>query len=185
MKFEDRYHSAVRTSNLKSEEKTTFSASDVMGAAGFAGKEMRSAETSDPSRGQPLAMALMRLLSGDNHASAEILALLSAKVIGKAHRTGPEIGQPAALMVSAIVLDHFRDRRCRACRGHGFELIRGAPAIGDKECQRCRGTGMKPFETMFKPERVELARWLAAELERELAKAGPAAMAALAPRLTL
>jgi hypothetical protein len=185
MKFEDRYHSSVRTSNLKSEAKTTFSSSDVLGAAGLAGKTRRASETSDSRPGQPLAMALMRLLTGDNHASAEVLAILSVKVIGKAHRIGPEIEQPAALMLSALVLGHFRDQRCRSCKGHGFELIKGAPAIGDKQCTHCDGTGNRPFDAMFKAERVDLARWLAAELDRELAKAGPAAMAALAPRLVL
>ncbi len=185
MKFEDRYHSAVRTSNLKSEEKTTFSASDIMGAAGLASKPRTASETSDSRPGQPLAMALLRLLSGDNHASAEVLAILSVKVIGKAHRVGPDIEQPAALMLSALVLGHFRDRRCRSCKGHGFELIKGAPAIGDKQCLQCDGTGNRPFDAMFTADRVDLARWLAAELDRELAKAGPAAMAALAPRLVL
>jgi hypothetical protein len=185
MKFEDRYHSAVRTSNLKSEEKTTFSASDIMGAAGLASKPRTASETSDSRPGQPLAMALLRLLTGDNHASAEVLAILSVKVIGKAHRLGPEIEQPAALMLSALVLGHFRDGRCRSCKGHGFELIKGAPAIGDKQCPQCDGTGNRPFDAMFTTDRIDLARWLAAELDRELAKAGPAAMAALAPRLIL
>jgi hypothetical protein len=61
MKIVDRYASAVRASSLKSEPDTTYSASDVLGAMGLAGKR------------HPLAVALTRLFTGDNTASGDIV----------------------------------------------------------------------------------------------------------------
>ena len=52
-------------------------------------------------------------------------------------------------------------------------------------CKFCRGTGKILFDRQFPITRLELARWLLVEIEREQAVAGPAAMAALAPKLEL
>lgn len=185
MKFEDRYASAIQASNLKSEEPTLFSGADVIGAAGFASKSRRASETPDARPGQPLPMALLRLFTGDNRAADEIIEILTAKVVGKAFRLGHEIGHPAASIIARMSLDWFRDSACKACGGHGYELIKGAPAIGEKACARCGGNKKRPFETMFPADRIDIARWLLADLEREINLAGPAAMAALAPRLDL
>jgi hypothetical protein len=42
-----------------------------------------------------------------------------------------------------------------------------------------------PFDNQFRPEHLDIARWLCTEVERQQASAGAAAMAALAPRLEL
>lgn len=174
MKFEDRYASAMRSSNLRSEEKTLHSSADILGAAGKASKDY------------PLALSLLRLFNGDNGAVAKIVELMTEKAITKAYRTTrAEIGPVAASLIARMVLDWYRDSACKPCGGHGFKRMKGAPALSDQPCQVCTGTGKRDFETMFPPNRLELAKWLAAELERETALAGPAAMAALAPRLDL
>ena len=77
MKIIDRYNSAVRSSNLKSGPSTTASDTDVLGAMGLAAKR------------NPLAIALTRLLTGDNSASSEIVRILAASLKGKAKRDGP------------------------------------------------------------------------------------------------
>jgi hypothetical protein len=173
MKFEDRYHSAVRTSNLKSEEKTMFSASDVLGAAGLAAKT------------DPLAFALLRMFTGDRHAAGEIIEMLTDKLVGKGYRSGNEIDRVAASLMARLVLDWFRDSVCKACGGLAYRRMEGAPSLSARACGVCEGTGRRSLEALFPDERVDLARWLAVEMERELAKAGPAAMKALAPRLDL
>ena len=175
----DRYASAVRSSNLKSKPETTRSDSDVLGAAGLAAKK------------RPLAMALMRLLSGDNHATREIVALLEEKVVGKAYRMEVEIQRTQATDMARAVLAWCRDGVCKTCGGHGFRLAgdaklgEGRGSLSEHQCLTCRGTGKVPFEKQFSLETVELARWLRAEIERDLASAGALAMARLAPRLDL
>lgn len=172
MRFDERYATAVRTANLRSDEKTTFSAADVLGAAGIA------------SRKHPLALALLRLFSGDNHASGQILDLLESMLVGKAFRMGRDVDRAAASVMARLALDWFRDSVCKPCGGHGYLRMDGSPTLSDKACGDCSGKGRREFEVLFPPERVDLARWAIAELEREAASAGPAAMAALAPRLT-
>lgn len=171
MRFEDRYASAVRSSNLKSEPKTTFSDADVLGAAGKAANR------------HPLALALLRLFTGDNHASAVIIELLTDRLVGKAFRMGDEVDRAAASLMARIALDWFRDAVCKRCGGHGFKLLKGSPHLGEDRCPHCEGTGKRDFEGLFSERRVDLARWVLVELEREIALAGPAAIEMLAPRL--
>lgn len=173
MKFEDRYARAVRSTNLRSEEKTIYSSVDILGAAGKA------------SARHPLSLAILRLFIGDKHAVTQIIDLLTGKAVGKAHRLNTEIDQVSASLLARLVLDWYRDSVCKTCGGHGFKRLPGAPKLSDQECGQCEGTGKRDFESMFPSSRLELAKWLAAELEREAGKAGPAAMAALAPRLEL
>lgn len=173
MKILDRYAGAVRSSNMGSDPDTVYSDSDVVGAAGLAAKRA------------PLGVALMRLFSGDNHAVGEIVRILSAKAVGKAYRIGNEIAGVEADDVARAVLAWHRDGACKPCGGHGQKLIPGTTTIGDDKCPACRGTGRVSFDRQFSMEKLELARWLVAELEREMAIAGPEAMRMLAPRLDL
>jgi hypothetical protein len=177
MTFDDRYASAVRSSNLKSKPDTLSSDSDVLGAAGLAGKKA------------PLALALARLFSGDNHAVREIVELLEEKVVGKAFRVGVEITRLQAADMGRSVLAWHRDGTCKACGGHGFRLVgdarigQGRASLSEHHCQACKGSRKVLFDRQFALERLDLARWLLAEVEREMAIAGPLAMAKLAPRL--
>jgi hypothetical protein len=169
----DRYASAVRSANLKSDANTSRSDVDVLGAAGLAAKRHQ------------LAIALARLFCGDNRASSEIVEMLASMVWGKAQAQHVELKRVQADDMARAVLAWHRDGICKTCSGHGFQLIHGAPAVGDTPCPACHGQRRIPFERQFHPERRQLACWLLAEVEREQAKAGPAALAALAPRLNL
>ncbi len=171
MKFEDRYSTAIRAKNLRSDPNTRASDPDILGAAGLAG------------RTEPLAMALLRLFAGDNHASVSIVATMSEMAWGKAQVLGVKLKRVQADDLARAVLAWHRDGVCKACNGHGYALIEGSPGLSANECPACRGTGKVPFDKQFRMEWQDVARWLCAEIERESGRAGPAAMSKLAPRL--
>lgn len=173
MKIIDRYASAVRSANMRSHPDTTHSDTDVLGAMGLAGKR------------NPLAIALTRLLTGDNSASVEIVRILSASLKGKSKRDGPPMKWVECEDMARGVLAWYRHGACTHCGGHGYTLIEGTRTVGDHACSHCRGTGRILFDLQWPIERILLARWLLAEVEREQAIAGAAAMAALAPRIDL
>ena len=175
MSYADRYAIATRSSNLRSNPDTTHSDSDVLGAAGLAGKKA------------PLAMALCRLLSGDNHASREIVELMAGMLDGKAYRLRVQMSRLEAKDVSRAVLAWSRDGTCKVCNGHGFQVIEGAPSLSEHRCQSCDPVhrGKRPFMREFATHQLELARWLLAEVEREMAIGWGLAAAKIAPKLYL
>lgn len=144
---------------------------DVVGAVGLAGKRA------------PLATALLRLFVGDNRAARDIVHIMASMLVGKAYRLGNEIARVQAEDMARAVLAWHRDGRCKHCDGHGFLKLDGAPGLSDQQCSHCRGTGRVPFDRQFPMERLELARWLAAEVEREQQIAGAEAMRCLAQRM--
>lgn len=180
----DRYTSAVHSSNLKSKEATTFSDSDVLGAAAFASKPVRVVNGVEV-RGSPLGIALMRLFAGDNTASADLVHVMASSLKGKSKREGVPMKWVQCEDIARAVLAWYRDGICKVCGGHGKEKLVGAPGLSDRNCGACKGTGRVDFDGAFTLEQLFLARWLLAEVDREQACAGPAAMAALAPRLSL
>lgn len=175
----DRYARAMGSSNLRSQEITTNSDADVIGAAGMAGVR------------QPLAMALARLMSGDNRASIDVTAQLSTLAWGKAQAMRVKLKRAQADDMAAAVLGWMRGGVCKPCGGHGFELQSDAvlgesrAVLSDRHCKHCKGTGKVPFEREFHKDLVELARWLLVKVEEESSKAGPAVMAKLAQRMGL
>jgi len=178
--IEERYSTAVRSSNLKSKPDTTRSDSDVLGAAGLASRKRF-----DGRPGVPIAMALTRLFSGDNRAAHELVRLLSEMAWGKAFKLGIALKRVQAVDMAKAVLAWHRDGACQKCGGHGFALIKGTKTIGDAACPSCAGSGKLPFDRQFAAAQLEIARWLLAEVQGEQSKAGPAAMAALAPSLDI
>ena len=179
-RFEDHYARAVHSGDMRSRPETTFSDSDVCGAAGLA------------SRRRPLAMALLRLFMADNGGAAEVVALLAGMAVSKAyHAGGDQLGATEAQDIARAVLAWHRDGVCRACGGHGFELAgnaelgEGRAALGDTACRACSGTRKVPFERQFRAEQVWLAQWLRAEIEREQAFAGTEAMRSLGSLMDL
>lgn len=146
---------------------------DSVGAAGFAGKT------------RPLAMALLRLFVGDNHAAKDIVALMAQMVISKAYRAGIVMQPTTGEDIAKAVLAWHRDGTCKPCGGHGYMRFDGSPGLSDQECRHCRGTKKVPFERQFSAGHIDFARWLVAEIEREQAIAGREAMRRLAPRLDL
>jgi hypothetical protein len=173
MKIEDRYSSAIRSSNLRSNPETNQSDADVIGAAGLASKQ------------SPLAISLLRLFVGGDSNGAQVVEQLAAMAVGKAYRMGAEIGKPDALTLAWQVLAYHRNSICKSCSGHGLQVIPNVPVLSAQRCPACKGSGTRSFNNLFSIERLELARWLLVEMERETAIAGPLAMARLAPRLDL
>lgn len=179
MSIIDRYSSAVRSSNLRGRSETDFGAAkpadaiDIIGAAGLAAKK------------RPLALALMRLFVGDNKAARELVRLLAEMARNRATTYNIALKRTQADDIARAVLAWHRDGVCKACGGHGFLKLEFSPGLSDSPCRECVGVGKVLFESNFTVERRVIARWLLAEVEREQARAGPAAMAKLAPRLDL
>ena len=144
---------------------------DVVGAVGLAGKRA------------PLATALLRLFVGDNRAARDIVHIMAGMLVGKAYRLGHEIARVQAEDMARAVLAWHRDGRCKHCDGHGLLKLEGAPGLSDQQCGRCRGTGRIIFDRQFPMDRLELARWMAAEVDREQQIAGVEAMRCLAQRM--
>lgn len=178
----DRYATAVRSKNLRASAETmadgtnpvaTAAAADVIGAFGLAGKK------------QPLAMALARLLVGDRQVARVIVDLLTEKVLSKADAWSVDIRQDEAVVLGKSVLAWAQFGTCKPCKGLGYPPIPGTTTLSQTACPECHGTGRMPFDPHFAVEHLQLARWLLAEIERDISKAGPVAMAALAPHLEL
>lgn len=145
---------------------------DVVGAVGLAGKRHK------------LATALLRLFVGDNHAARDIVHLMAGMAVGKAYRLGNELGRVEAEDLSRAVLAWHRDSRCKPCGGLGLLKMPGTPHLSGTACSHCRGSGRIPFDMQFRMDRLEVARWLASEVEREQAIAGREAMRKLNARLS-
>ena len=173
MWINERYAGAISSKDLKSDERTTFSDSDVLAAMGLAGKSA------------PLGVALARLLAGDGRAAEDVVALLGAGIVAHAFLNKPrrEISHDVARQIAVFVLDWFRDSACRVCGGVGFQRIEGAPSLSDNPGPVCRGSGKRNFDGMFDAHDRELARWAAAKVESEQAIAGPIAMRLIAQRM--
>lgn len=184
MSLHDRYASAVHSGNLKPQKDSmggadparTASKLDIVGAYGLMGRKHR------------LAGALCRLLlGGDNQAARDVVQELAAVIEGRAYRTGVQVTRLQAEDMGRMVLAWFRDGTCKHCGGLGYEKVPGVPALSGNACKHCdpRHPGKVPFAAAFAMERLELAWFSLAKIERELALAGPAALAALAPRMDL
>lgn len=167
----ERYSVAIRSRNLVVNPLTTFSDTDVLGGMGLAGKD------------HPLAVALQRLFAGDNAAASEVVVVLAEMVRNKASSKRIKMAETQAVDMARACLAWHRDGMCKPCGGHGITLIVGTKTLGSQECKACKGTGRRHFEREFHESFQPLAQWLVAEMEREQAKAGPAAMAKIAPRL--
>ena len=189
MKIQDRYSSATQTSNLKSEPSTTHSASDVLGAAGLAAKDHRTLPDGSRAPGNPLGIAMMRLFTASDRdipsTKRKIVQMTARMVQSKAEREGDPMKWPECEVIALSVLTWMTDGTCKPCGGHGRTLIEGTRTIGDHACPSCRGSGRVQFGANLPLERLLLAQWLLNKIEREMAIAGAAAMAALAPRLEL
>lgn len=196
----ERYASAINAKSLVVDERTTFADSDVLGAMGLAGKRLAAGWVTTgpdgdgyPVRESPLSVPLQRLLSGDNKASHEVVAILAAMVWSRAagKNVKPKVTRVMAHDMACGCLAWHRHSACKACGGHGKLRIPGTNVLGDRNCPKCfdrvrqESTGRIPFESQFRVEHVDLARWLLSEMDRALGRAGPEAMKAIAPRLDL
>jgi hypothetical protein len=170
MKLLERYSSAVNSDNLSVNPDTKWSDTDVLGAAGLAAK------------GHSLGIALTRLLADSK--PGPVVAILTELAFRRARTLKVKMGQVEAEDLSKAVLAYHRYPTCQPCGGTGYQAIPGTPMLG-AGCTHCRTSGRTPFEPLFPADRLELARWLSAEIERAQVAAGGAAMAMLAPRFEL
>jgi hypothetical protein len=166
----ERYSSAVNSSDLTVDERTTWSDTDVLAAAGLA------------ARYNPLGIALTRLFA-DGKPEAAILALTDL-AWKRARTLRVRMDRLEAETLSKAVLGWYRHGKCQPCGGTGYLTSPGTPVQGD-QCPHCHGSTMVPFERQFHHEVRELATWLGAEIDRAQAAAGSDAMRMLAPRLEL
>jgi hypothetical protein len=170
MRITERYAQAVNSDNLTVDERTTWADTDVLGAAGLAGKH------------HSLGIALTRLFA-DGKPEA-VIAELSGMAFRRARTMRVKLSVLGSMDLSKAVLGWHRFGTCQPCGGTGYSVIKNTPIQGD-ECPHCMAGGKIPFDPLFPLEVRELARWLSAEIDRSQAAAGSAAMAMLAPRMEL
>lgn len=181
MKIQERFSTAVNSSNLKSRPETTMSDSDVIGAYGIA--DRRLSEGVDQFSKHPLAVPLERLFAGDNTAAGVIVQILGGIIRSKAKSLRIDMTVVQASDMARAIVGWFRKPACQACGGHGFKIIHNTTTLGDSKCRPCDGTGKVPLERLFRLEQRELVRWAIAKMELESGMAGPAALRALVPML--
>lgn len=184
MRVIERYASAIGSSNLKVDERTVYSDTDVLAGMGLADKALTSGQGfNGPIKPAPLAVALQRLFMGDNRAVRQIVPLLAIMAWEEAKRQKVNLKRVQSMDMARACLAWHRDGVCKACGGHGKLKIPGTTTIGVVDCKPCKGVGKVPFDRQFHAEQREVARWLIVEMERNQAMAGPEAMKWIAPRL--
>ena len=174
----DRYATAVRAKNLKSDPESmhdatnpvaTACAADVLAAHGLAAKQQR------------LAMALARLLVGDRLVVREIVEILADKAGDKAVAEGVEMNRHEAKDTAQKVLAWVVHGTCKPCGGLGHPTIKGTTTLAGSHCTACYGSGRIAFDMHFSALHLYVARWLRDEVESGIAQAGAEARKALAP----
>lgn len=187
MRITDRYASAIRSSNMRTDARSTYAPTDVLGAMGIAERELTEGKDSrgNPVPPAPLAVALERLFAGDNKASSVIVDVLARKAWEKARSSRVKLKRHEAIDMAKACLAWHRDGVCKACGGHGTLIIPGSTTLGASRCKVCKGAGKIPFERQFELELIPIATWLIVEMESDLCRAGPAAMRKIAPSLDM
>ena len=168
MKILDRYNTAIHAKSLKSHADTTWSDTDVLGAAGLA------------ARHEPLGIELARMLSGGG--ASGVLSILAIDAYERGFRTKQRITAVQARDIAKAVIAWYRFGTCQPCGGTGFKRIKDTPSLGD-ECTHCKGTGRIPFDKQFQVEHREIAQWLHDQIGKTQARAGQLAMQKIAPLL--
>lgn len=172
MKILDRYSSAINSSNLKSRTETTWSDTDCLAAMGIAGRK------------HPLGAALQRLfVDGKVSQCVDFMAWMAED---RTNRVGVRVSKASATSIAQKVLAWYRHGVCQDCTGTGkLIVLEPKPHLSDADCPSCYGTGRRPFESGFSASEIDIALWLQAEINRQQARAGQAAMQAIAPMLDL
>ena len=165
MKIQERYSVARNTSNLKSEDRTTFSPSDVIAAAGMTAQQNET------------AMLLWEVtFRGKTSAKLALVDRLERDLTMHMLKTG-RVGKPRLVVLEVIAW--WLHGTCQSCGGKGYETILGTPALSDRLCKHCGGTGKVPLPS------GEAYTWLIDRLQRFTALAGGHLMRKRAPDLDL
>lgn len=191
----DRYSTAVHSRSLKVDTKTSMSDTDVLSAMAWADKTLTDGHDRQGDRyvKAPLAVSLQRLFSGDNRAAHEIVRTLTDMAWRQARGMRGmrvKLSRTQAHDLACQCLAWHRNGTCTNCGGHGYDKIPGTTTLSSHECGVCHGTRKIPFENAIDPKGTnqglrELGRWMLAQMERDMSRAGPVAMAALAERMEL
>jgi hypothetical protein len=181
--IEERYRAAINTSNLAVDPRSFRAPSDVVGAMGLADKHLTAGWVTTGPDGQghpihpsPLAVPLERLFGGDSRVASEIIAILADMVFDQSWVMRVKISRVSAQDMAKACLAWHQHGTCRACGGHGYELIPGSRTHSERECHACHGNRKIPFEDAFPDKWRELAKWAVVQIDREAGHAGPRAM---------
>lgn len=166
LRITERYSSAIRSSNLRSSECTTYSDPDVIGAFGMAAKS------------EPFGVALHRLFAGDMREAGSLLLHLAAMITGQ---FPSKLTRQEAKGVAAGVLAWNISNTCHHCGGLGREMIPGSPTLSDRECKACKGTGKKRFEKQFHRSKIRFADWAQMQIQIAMPNATHLANKFIAP----
>jgi len=150
LKIVERYASAIRSSNLRSIERTNFSDLDVIGAVGLASKT------------DYLGALLLRFELGDNKAAREC----AGRMAHRATVQFPKLHPRTAVDIASALLAFTRSDVCTDCNGLGSRVIEGTPVLEKAECQTCRGTGKKRIDRQFAKEHMPVVDWMNAWISR-------------------
>lgn len=198
-----RYHSAVHAKSLRPDARkgdigVSYTDIDVLGAMGLADKRLTKGYViTGPGKGHniepaPLAVALERLFAGDGRAAHAIVQILADIAYQRSWVIRLKIGREAChdLACKCLAWHRRMGTTCMACGGLGKDRVkdqqgRDTNTTSLHECQPCRGMGTIQFDTNFRHEHKELARWLVNEMEVSAGMAAPAAMRALSSRMEL
>lgn len=165
MKIQERYSVARNTSNMKSSERTTFSASDVIAAAGMTGQQHET------------AMLLWEVtFRGKTSAKLALIDMLAGQLTPymlKSHLKGDPKG------IARETLSWWLHGTCQPCGGRGHQSIIGTPVLSEKLCRHCNGSGKVPLP------RGEAYTWLFDRLSKLTAVAGGEVMKKLAHDMEL
>jgi hypothetical protein len=186
MRITERYASAIKSSNLKTVAGTTYGDTDVLGAYGIADRRLSlgiNAAGVQVSDRRPFAVPLQRLLMGDGGAAVELVDLLAQGLRGQAKAAKVVLTACGSQKMARAVIAYFRNSACPSCGGHGFEVVPGSNALGVTKCGACEGTGKVQIIKAFRQDHRELVRWAMDRVEEESARAGPAAMKAIADKM--
>ena len=127
MKIAQRYLMARTTSNLKSEPRSSLSASDVLAGAGMAAQQH-----SD-------ALLLWSVVYGGKTQQKMMLVDGLERKVSEYMMRNRLKGAPRHIAME--VLAYYLHAKCMACDGVGHRIIEGTITREDEPCPVCRGTG--------------------------------------------
>ena len=165
MSVQEQYAVARNTSNLKSIERTTSSAADILTAAGMAAQD------------NEIAMLLWGVqFQGKSTSKWMLVAALEHKLMVKMYKERWK-GNPRIIVME--VLAWQLHGTCQPCGGRGYRTIKDTPMLSDDICQHCDGTGKIPLP------RDDAHQWLSDFISKLTSIAGGKVMQKLAGDMDL
>ena len=71
-------------------------------------------------------------------------------------RRGWFLTDDEARVVTKQALMHHVAPACPACKGRGYEVAEGAPALSGRICRPCRGSGKRPVQRKMQKEIIQV-----------------------------